>query len=492
MAFPISPSNGDLHTEFGRTFKYSSASNSWSAATPDAPVSNIPSSQAYVDEDSLPLTDVVAGSTAFVETGNKLFIFSGQGWFEIATINTAPSITSGADAAYSSSIGGSAITVSMTATDPEGTPVIWSHTITSGTVEDTTVSNDGSVFTIVPGATPATFNIAFTASDGVNIDTSSSLFTISIPFAYAGSQFGFAAGGATIGSGPVLTIGQHSYTSDIDAVSIGNLQASARSWPAGSKSMTHGYVAGGIKYPANNGQNTIQKFKFADGTSSINTGVLTTTTYSGIGLSSDGYGYSAGGDYQLSKIDKYPTSADTNATNIGNLTQFRKQGITSASDVPGGFGYTAGGYGGSPENLRNTIDRFPFASDGNAAGVGELARVTMDGGGSQSTTHGYQFGGNSQNQYNYATESNTRKVQKYPFASSTTGADTNELWSERNWFGTSTSTTHAYLIGGSFSYPSLVPWAGRIYKYAFASDTSSGEFVNAAASRVFTAQGIQL
>ena len=32
MAFPTSPSNGDLHTEFGRTFKYSSASNSWSAA----------------------------------------------------------------------------------------------------------------------------------------------------------------------------------------------------------------------------------------------------------------------------------------------------------------------------------------------------------------------------------------------------------------------------------------------------------------------------
>ena len=37
MTFPTSPSNGDLHEEFGRTFKYSSASNSWSAATPDAP-----------------------------------------------------------------------------------------------------------------------------------------------------------------------------------------------------------------------------------------------------------------------------------------------------------------------------------------------------------------------------------------------------------------------------------------------------------------------
>jgi len=488
MAFPTSPSNDDLHTEFGRTFKYASASNSWSAATPDAPPETAPTTLGITTSADLPIANVIPGTKAFSTEENKLFLSTGNGWFEIALLeNTSPTITTGADASYSSNTGGGAITVSMTATDPEGTPVIWSHTVTSGTVEDTTVSNDGSVFTIVPGATPATFNIAFTASDGVNIDTSSSLFTISIPFTYAGSQFGFAAGGNNVSSYPVLTIGQHSYTSDIDAVSIGNLQGAARTWPAGSKSMTHGYVAGGRAYPANNSQTTIQKFKFADGTSSINTGVLTTITSSGIGLSSDGYGYSAGGDGQLTKIDKYPTSSDTNATNIGDLTLYRKQGITSASDVLGGFGYTAGGYGGSPEDLRNTIDRFPFASDGNAAGVGNLARVTYNGGGSQSTTHGYQFGGDTKSQYTGATESNTLKVQKYPFASSTTGADTNNLTTTRSLFGTSTSTTDAYLIGGSVSVLS-----GRIYKYAFASDTPSSGFVSTTTARVYTAQGIQL
>ena len=94
MAFPSSPSNDDLHTEYGRTFKYSSATNSWSVATPDAPADTLPSSQAYVDVASLPLSGVVAGSTAFVQDGNKLFMFSGSGWFEIATINTAPTIKS--------------------------------------------------------------------------------------------------------------------------------------------------------------------------------------------------------------------------------------------------------------------------------------------------------------------------------------------------------------------------------------------------------------
>ena len=490
MAFPSSPSNDDLHTEFGRSYQYVADTNSWRAAVTPAPEINISTVTAFESAADLPLVNNNPGDTTFVAENNSFRLWTGNCWFEIALANTAPTITAGAAATYSSNTGGGAITVSMTATDPEGTPIIWSHTITSGTVEDTTVSNDGSVFTIVPGATPATFNIAFTASDGVNIDTSSSLFTISIPFTYAGSQYGFAAGGTTNSNTPVLIIGQHSYTSDIDAVSIGNLQASARGWSAGSKSMTHGYVAGGVSYPANNGQTTIQKFKFADGTSSINTGVLTTTTYSGIGLSSDGYGYSAGGDYQLTKIDKYPTSSDTNATNIGNLTLYRKQGITSASDVLGGFGYTAGGYGGSPENLRDTLDRFPFASDGNAAGVGNLARVTMNGGGSQSTTHGYQFGGDTKNQYTNASEENTAKVQKYSFANSTIGADTTSLTASRSFFGTSTSTTDAYLIGGYSSYGP--DHAGRIYKYAFASDTPSSGFVYVAYTRTYTAQGIQL
>ena len=178
MAFPTSPSNDDLHTEFGRTFKYSSASNSWSVATPDAPEDNALTTQGYVDTQSLPLTGVAAGSKAFVQDGNKLFIFTGSGWFEIATINTAPTITSGADASYTLNSDGTPTVITLQATDPEGTPIVWGYQVTSGSLEDTTVTNEGGVFTITPGATDATFNLTFTASDGVNIDTSSSSFTL--------------------------------------------------------------------------------------------------------------------------------------------------------------------------------------------------------------------------------------------------------------------------------------------------------------------------
>ena len=178
MAFPSSPSNGDLHTEFGRTFKYSSASNSWSVATPDAPVDNTPTTQAYVDVASLPLADVIAGSKAFVEDGNRLFIFTGSGWFEIATINTAPTITQGVDASYTLNSDGTPTVITLQATDPEGTPIIWGYQVTSGSLEDTTVTNVGGQFTITPGSVAATFDLSFTASDGVNIDTSASSFTL--------------------------------------------------------------------------------------------------------------------------------------------------------------------------------------------------------------------------------------------------------------------------------------------------------------------------
>ena len=179
MTFPSSPSNEDLHAEFGRTFKYSSASNSWSSATPDAPEDTTPTTQGYVDTVSLPLTDVVAGSKAFVQEGNKLFIFTGNGWFEIATINTAPTITQGANATYELNADGTPTVITLQATDPEGTPIIWGYQVASGSLEDTTVTNIDNVFTVTPGNTAVTFNLTFTASDGVNIDTSASSFSLS-------------------------------------------------------------------------------------------------------------------------------------------------------------------------------------------------------------------------------------------------------------------------------------------------------------------------
>ena len=179
MAFPSSPSNDDLHTEFGRTFKYASASNSWSAATPDAPPETAPTTLGITTSADLPIANVIPGTKAFSTEENKLFLATGNGWFEIALLeNTSPTITTGADASYALSSDGTPTVVTLSATDPEGVPITWGYQVTSGSLEDTTVTNEGGVFTITPGSIEVTFNLSFTASDGVNIDTSASSFEL--------------------------------------------------------------------------------------------------------------------------------------------------------------------------------------------------------------------------------------------------------------------------------------------------------------------------
>jgi hypothetical protein len=365
MAFPSSPSNDDLHTEYGRTFKYSSATNSWSVATPDAPADTLPSSQAYVDVASLPLSGVVAGSTAFVQDGNKLFMFSGNGWFEIATINTAPTITQGANASYSRSTGGSPITIGMTATDPEGTPIVWSHAVTSGNIQDTAVSNDSSVFTIIPGSTPTTFNIAFTASDGVNIDTSSSAFTISVPFNYVGTTYGFWAGGITANSGTRYgqnVIDRIQFSNEVKTSGYAFLTTEARSGASG-KSMTHGYILG-----TNNWQDSsVRKYPYASGQPNELIPNLITRTNNASGHSTDGYIYSANNGFYSKDttehltVTKLAAAADTPATSLPNLMPGSKanpQGMSSATHAI--VGHTNDSYGTS---FNSVILGWSFAND---------------------------------------------------------------------------------------------------------------------------------
>jgi hypothetical protein len=178
MTFPTSPTNGDLHTEFGRSYQYSEENRSWRAAVTPAPEINISTVTAFENATDLPLVNNNPGDTTFVAADNSFRLWTGSGWFEIALVNTAPTITTGANATYALNSDGTPTVITMAATDPEGTPVIWGYQVTSGSLEDTTVTNVDGVFTITPGATEATFNLSFTASDGVNVDTSASAFTL--------------------------------------------------------------------------------------------------------------------------------------------------------------------------------------------------------------------------------------------------------------------------------------------------------------------------
>ena len=149
----------------------------------------------YSAIDDLPLTGNSAGDMAYVSGNNRLYINNGTGWYNIALVNTNPSITSVQDANSNSTpftleTDGTATVITITASDPEDVPLTYSYSVTSGsltngggttaTVTQGTGSNTN-VFTVTPSTTEAyagTFTLTFTASDGINQATSANSFTL--------------------------------------------------------------------------------------------------------------------------------------------------------------------------------------------------------------------------------------------------------------------------------------------------------------------------
>lgn len=138
----------------------------------------------YATLDNLPAASSVdEGSMALVDSTNRLYIQSDNGWYNIALVNTTPSI-SVPSASYDLASDGTATTVAITATDPEGIPITYSiASDTSGSIATVTqgTGSNTHIFTITPSTNTAhagTFSLTFRASDGVNLATAVSSFTL--------------------------------------------------------------------------------------------------------------------------------------------------------------------------------------------------------------------------------------------------------------------------------------------------------------------------
>ncbi len=189
---PSNPSAGDLwyDTDDGGLFIYYSdgSSNQWvevvGQAGAQGPAGPSGSSTIVANTTALlALSSPSAGDQAFVTGNNTLYFYNGSGWYKIALINTTPSI-SGVNASYALAIDGSATTVTIVASDPEGLPITYSiASDTSGNIATVAQGTGAStnVFTITPSTNSAhagTFSLTFRASDGVNFATAASSFTL--------------------------------------------------------------------------------------------------------------------------------------------------------------------------------------------------------------------------------------------------------------------------------------------------------------------------
>jgi len=175
LNFPDSPSNEDTYVFGGKTYTYNSTKSSWSPSMDLL----IPT---YATIDDLPASGL-SGEQAFVTASNRLYLWNGSGWYNIALINTNPTI-SGASSSYDLATDGTPTVVTITATDPEGLPITYS--IASDTSGNTATVTQGTgantnVFTITPSTNDVdagTFSLTFRASDGVNIASAISEFIL--------------------------------------------------------------------------------------------------------------------------------------------------------------------------------------------------------------------------------------------------------------------------------------------------------------------------
>ena len=163
---------------------------------------------AYATLNDLP-TSASDGDQALVIATNILYIWKTSGWYKIATItNAEPTISSAGNASYTFATDGTPVIVEITASDPEvGTALQYRYQVTVGSIGSTatvtsSATSGGTYSAIAAGALtsnkffkitpttntahPGSFTLTFSASDGVNVATSSAS-AFSLTFATYGS-----------------------------------------------------------------------------------------------------------------------------------------------------------------------------------------------------------------------------------------------------------------------------------------------------------------
>ena len=145
-----------------------------------------------------------AGTLGFAKDSDKLFIHTGQGWFNIAIINTTPTFTTSPSASYTLATdatgykNGTATVITLAARDSEGFPVTFSATGNSAFNNIAYVDQDsanGFIFTVEPKsqdsvgeATPANGTLTFSVTDGLNVASATSTFSLTFDTTVANSE----------------------------------------------------------------------------------------------------------------------------------------------------------------------------------------------------------------------------------------------------------------------------------------------------------------
>ena len=168
---PDSPSDGQV----SNGLKYSSSKGYWDYDTASGGATT------YATVSALPTSGVTDGTQAFVTGTNRLYIYN-SGWKSVAVINANPTYTTSPNSSYTLAMDGTATTITIVATDPDGFPITYTATASGmGSIATLTgpTGAGNNVFTVTPSTSvQGTFTITFSASDGTNSADVVSSFTL--------------------------------------------------------------------------------------------------------------------------------------------------------------------------------------------------------------------------------------------------------------------------------------------------------------------------
>jgi hypothetical protein len=274
-----------------------------------------------------------------------------------------------------------------------------------------------------------------------------------------GSNYGYTSGGNPSYSN---VIDKFSFSTDGNATDVGDLTA-AKYGLAGQSSSDYGYTSGGQINGSET--NVIEKFPFATDANSSDVGDLTVARRLLTGQSSTDNGYASGGYSNApgigssNIIDKFSFATDGNATDVGDLT-VTKYYVTGQSSSE--YGYNSGG---STPSTTNVIEKFPFATDANSSDVGDLTVANASTAGQNSADYGYNSGGSTPS----STPSTTNVIDKFPFASDADATDVGDLTVGRYGPTGQSSTDYGYTSGGNPGPLNVID------KFPFSSDGNASD-----------------
>ena len=293
------------------------------------------------------ISSPATGQSVLVTSTNKLYIYNGTGWYLIAEVtNLSPTAITGLNATYDLATDGTATTITLNSTDPEGATLTWSHAVTTGTLGSTaTITNVNNVFTITPSTTTSdagSFSVTFSASDGSQAATSVSAFTL----AFAPQQ---------IGSDTIYTTGSGTYSipSGANYVKVfvtggggggGGATGFNNSWYHSGGGGAAGTVIGSLAVSGGSITYTVgASGAGGSGTSNGTDGGDSTLNYNGTDFAIGGGGENSGPNFGNNQSNS--GGAGGSATHTGMVSVSTQNGSAGGNSIPGGNG--TGGDGGT-------------------------------------------------------------------------------------------------------------------------------------------------